>query len=250
MRYQSLAIATVMCACGTVVADVHVTSVNVDAIVNGSPFTITGNASYSQSVPSDVTNDFTYSSIPDGYHAFVIITIINTWKCGSMDAALNLADATGGGFTLNRNVSIFDGSANVGSFQISGTVYETGPLAGVANLALTGTYSGPLDLVGATGYQQLLHQSGPNEIQGAFTQFLGRSGGEPLSVVVDNLWTYTAGPGLPGDEYSNLQIDSLTFDPNSRVLNLTGIGWYEMVPTPSSAWLLCLGCLLPRRRRH
>ena len=250
MRCQIITIAAMLCACGAAHPDVFVTSVNVDAVVNGSPFTITGNAAYSQTVPSYLTNEFTYSSIPDGYNAFVIITIINTWKCGSKDTALNLADATGGGFTLNRNVSIFDGSASVGSFQISGTVYETGPLAGMANLALTGTYSGPLDLVGATGYQQLLHQSGTNEIHGSFTQSLSRAGGDPLSVVVDNLWTYATGPGLPGDEYSNLRIDSLTFDPDSRMLNLTGIGWYEMVPAPSSAWLLCLGCLLTGRRRR
>lgn len=109
MIHRNLTIAAVFCACGSALADVHATSVNVSANVNGSPFTITGNASYSQSVPSDVTNEFTYSSIPDGYHAFVIITIFNTWKCSAMDRAVNLADATGG-FTLARNVSIFHGS--------------------------------------------------------------------------------------------------------------------------------------------
>ncbi|MCC6969790.1 MAG: hypothetical protein IT434_06160 [Phycisphaerales bacterium] len=249
MTHRNLTIAAVFCACGSALADVHVTSVNVSANVNGSPFTITGNASYSQSVPSDVTNEFTYSSIPDGYHAFVIITIFNTWKCSAMDGAVNLADATGGGFTLNRSVSIFDGATNVGSFLISGTVHETGPLTGVADLTLTGDYSGPLDLVGASGYHQLLQQAGPNEIHGAFTQFLNRSGGSPLSAEVQNTWTYTAGPGLPGDEYSILEISSLTYDDASGVLNLTGSGWYE-IPAPASAFLLGLvGLLMSRRHR-
>jgi hypothetical protein len=213
-------------------ADTFTTQVNVNATVNGDAFTINGPATYSSGFPSDVTNDFTYSALAINFPIKIVITIINTWKCTvKADPAANLAQASNGAFNMDRTITVRNGPEIVGSFQVLGTVATTGPNTGVANLTMTGTYTGPTDVTGASGYKQTLRQFSPNRIDGEYTQTFTRDGGPDLIAHITNRWTYAAGPGIPADEYSVLYVDSLTFDSATKKLNLTGRGFYELIPT-------------------
>lgn len=205
------------------------TLVNVNANINGTPFTITGPATYSSEFPSGVTNTFNYSNIPPAYSPIIVITIINTWRCTPKEPAKNLGDAAAGAFNMDRTIVVRDGAEIVGTFHVSGLVQTTGPNVGVANLTLTGNYTGPVDVTGASGYKQVLTQFSDNRIDGEYTQTFTRAGGADLTANITNHWTYLAGPGIPADEYSILAIDSLTFNSLTNQLNLTGRGFYEII---------------------
>ncbi|CAG1006944.1 hypothetical protein PHYC_03375 [Phycisphaerales bacterium] len=216
---------------------VHTTQLTMDGVVNGAPLHTEGFATYDNSAPTYFTNDLTYTPLPPGYDPMAILTIVNTWRCHTTPeggGAWNLAMVTGGEFWLERQITITDaGGTVVGSFMVNG---HLGPGADpdhtLAVLNAQGNYTGPVGLVGVSGYDQFMHQLGPGQIRGHFTQTLTGPAGETLMLEAVTLWSYL-GPGvLPGDEYSHLRVQTYQYDPLNRRLLLAATGWYDVVCDP------------------
>jgi hypothetical protein len=215
---------------------------NISGLVNGEPLSGTGTAVYGDGLPTAITNDIFYAQLPPSVSPITFATIINTYKCpispiGSCGGGLlNIDQVTGGNFHIVRNISISDTvtHANFGNLTISGDVSAISSVQGVAVVNITGSYSGPTDLTGVSGYQMILTQLGPGHIGGVFDQELFGPSGPSLTSHAVTDWTYSGLGELSTSEISNLSFNTISFNRfgNQGEFSFTGEGFYCAVPGP------------------
>lgn len=209
----------------------HTTTLTYTGFVNSQAIAATGYATYSDDNPSNIYNEILFSSLPSGYDPRLSMTIINTLYCPGTKpprvcSLRNLGEATGGNFTLYRDIQALDSLGNnLGLVKITATVNTTSQFTSSANVVFSGDYSGTTAITGASGYAQILNQSAPNTIEGEFTQQLGTALGD-LYLKVNSRWEYTSGPGLDNEQLSILNLSDTSYDSTTKLFTLHGSGYY------------------------
>ena len=220
-------------------------------MVNGSPIDATATGHLDTTGNSLNRLEVEFNSIPSSIHPFIAG---NSWNSSYHGAAVlpkggavNLFDISGGNYIAGRTVryepiagyeSLADDElvliANVSTDLVAGTINAT--------QEVSGTYSGPIDLIGIKDYQMLWTQIDPTTIEITSVAMIERANGEFLEAHITSVYT-----GLLDQMPTKLQTGMYRFSNQSFDNNIMSFDWDGMVapvPEPSSTLsLLALGTL-------
>ncbi len=195
-----------------------------------------------------------FQSIPRSLHPFVLGLSWNTSRCllgvepvtQTTCNALNLYDLSDGSYTAGRLVSW--PSLPGDSIQIITQESISGNMLSYTS-EVTGTYSGPTDIIGVADYNFIMTQLDATTIDFFSTTSLLRANGESFEVVMDTIYSGLS-QQMPTQQRGELYFSNLSFSNN--VLSFNWDGTVECVPEPSSVILFIAGILtaaLTWRRR-
>lgn len=180
------------------------------------------------------TGDFnavaSFDSFPGDFHPGVLSNSLLSisWSNGGKAASgtKNIFDLTNGEYTSIREVEVLNSSGQlVGNITINGYFEKIEDDLYSAEVTITGSYSGPLDIIFPTGYQLPLTPVSNYKLEGSFQNTIQTDGGQTLTT--ENNHTYIFNNGTTSD--LEAVIFELTFDtdesywlPDDKILNLEG----------------------------
>ena len=242
IRSLALMSSVALLLASTTVAPATVLNISgsISGTINGQGFTATsaGSADTATGLGSATV---TYSSLPYDFPVFAgfnsVLSIVCGNGCYEQAGALNLYDLTGGNYSTTRAFTYDDFPGSTVSF--SGTVTCSGD-----NLSYTetwsGTYNGPQNLVGVTGYQLNFVPNGPGSVL--------TPGSGQLFDSSDNNYPGEWTGGITGfsGQLSTAEVANIDWTTQQLSGNVETLAWdgvVSVVPEPSASALVGLGTL-------
>jgi hypothetical protein len=194
---------------------VVVAQFHISGTINGDSYTEDGSMTEDSGTGiASVTGVF--SKIPSGYHPFCLggcdKCTTCTWNAPAYHGAASIDTITDGNFNAMRYVTIKDHTgATIGSITVDPIHFrKVSETQYTMDAEINGWYSGPTDIVNVGNYEMLLRQKAHGEITGTYTQSILRSGGPPLTLIADTLYTYSGDKVLPFDEAKTVDLSDIT----------------------------------------
>lgn len=183
-----------------------------------------------------------FSSIPNNtFHPFSLASSIITIICWSAAETicpdtLNLFDLTGGNYDINRT---FTWSTLPGDIiTATGSASTTGSDLAYS-MALSGSYSGPTDLVGVSGYKVNWTPDGTNLIE-VGNALIETSGGSAFTVDIETVYSGLTTP-LPLPQFGVFTSNSLTYVETGALTGEFDLDWSATLCVPEPTTMLLLG---------
>ena len=204
--------------------------------INGSPISATASGQIDTSGAS--LNHFTleFQSIPSSINPMLAAMSWNSSYHGSAllptGGAVNLFDLSAGNYTASRTVlwPSLPGDQLVLTANVS---TANGTMTATTNVS--GTYSGPADLIGVTDYKMLWTQISPTSIEVISTATILQANGESFGAQITSVFS-----GLFSQMPTNQQAGTYTFSNelfNNNTLSFDWQGTIAPVPVPAAFFL-------------
>jgi len=214
-----------------------ITQLNLTGSINGDPLSGSGTLIYNTGTGmssgaiqfSAVPRDWSPLSVSGGS----ILCFLCTHKCTPHKGAINLDQLTGGNWAGVGINSPREPEGNIVGNMTQTVVLNKVPGRDnlfIADENISGWYTGPVNLVSSAGYRMLLHQLGPGEVEGTYTQRIDGTNSTYIINSVRRLYTYTGSGVLPFDEISTFRVTHVEFNRSTNVLTLEGVGCYDPFP--------------------
>ena len=191
---------------------------------------MTGTTIYSgSSSPSHITISRIFSGVPSGTSPHLDDDWDGALGFRPESPAKNLIQVTGGNFQVHRQKIFLDSAGHlVGQIIANGNFTSVNDTMSNFTATVSGTYTGPTNIVsmGANTYD--LHQKGAGDVIGTYRIPFTTSSGSVVTELDTAEFTYSGSGVFPGDEQAIITVDSIVWHPETLTLNWGGTAILKM----------------------